>query len=149
MLGPFLFIKRDGPSIQILHWKSVIFDVVLYFLKLASFWGLANRLFLEVGFNRWILEMKLEIRGKSRESYLFDMCLVFACLMLGNHLSSSAKHLTSKYLAVDKCLTSDFHQFYWQGPDSCLQSDRQWSAKQVPSAWWNWWCITFTNWQRK
>ncbi len=33
------FSKKDGPPIQILHWKSVIFDVVLYFLNKPLFEG--------------------------------------------------------------------------------------------------------------
>ncbi len=33
------FPKRDGPSIHILHWKSVIFDVVLNFLNKPLFEG--------------------------------------------------------------------------------------------------------------
>ena len=34
-----IFQKRDGPSIQILHLKSVIFDVVLNFLNKPPFEG--------------------------------------------------------------------------------------------------------------
>ncbi len=37
--GQILTPKRDGPSIQFLHWKSVIFDVILNFLNKPLFEG--------------------------------------------------------------------------------------------------------------
>ncbi len=56
--------------------------------------------------------------------------LYFYFQMLGNHLSSSARQLTSKYQAVGKSFT-----FARWGHYSCLQSYCEESVKQVSSTW--------------
>ncbi len=98
-------LKRDGPSIQILHWKSVIFDVVLNIL---------NSLFLRVGqptimvYVVYMVKVNISELFHSYPRYMLKH-------KLHPHLSNSPHSCSVTsfgHVISDTAITTDCHFYY-------------------------------------